>query len=343
MDIEVPLLQTYVDGLDRALGGGIPRGSTVLVAGTPGTMKTSLILWMMHENARLNGVKSLYVSLEQDMDSLKAGAARMGMKNLHESSVYILDMGQLRRGLARSESSKDRFTILYEIIKEAVSASGYGALALDSLEALDALAAIKAPRRHRGRRNLPVAHAGPCQIGRGGEQESRDHAQIAESAQLALEGDDRGGVVRSPGHGLIDRVRDERRDDHVDRNRNRQVGGVSGPQQHPSGLLLQGIREQDGRDAVDRGRDDRPDEKGAEGARERARRGRRVLRSDGRKHGHAEEHSSDDANDNPDEEQHDRQDDVPSVGRAERLAPEDHEDRADEQEHASQQPNDRNP
>src|SRR3989441_11424566 len=147
MDIEVPLLQTYVDGLDRALGGGIPRGSTVLVAGTPGTMKTSLILWMMHENARLNGVKSLYVSLEQDMDSLKAGAARMGMKNLHESSVYILDMGQLRRGLQRSELSKDWFTILFEIIKEAVSSSGYGVLGLDSLEALYALSEIKTPRR----------------------------------------------------------------------------------------------------------------------------------------------------------------------------------------------------
>ncbi len=147
MDVEVPLLQTYVDGLDRALGGGIPRGSTVLVAGTPGTMKTSLILWVMHENARANGVKSLYVSLEQDMDSLKAGAARMGMKNLHESSVYILDMGQLRRGLHRAEASKDWFMILFEIIKEAVSASGYNVLALDSLEALYALSEIKAPRR----------------------------------------------------------------------------------------------------------------------------------------------------------------------------------------------------
>src|SRR5881398_1497039 len=70
---EVPLLQTYVDGLDRVLGGGIPKGSTVLIAGTPGTMKTSLILWMMQENGRAHGVKSLYISLEQDMDSLKAG------------------------------------------------------------------------------------------------------------------------------------------------------------------------------------------------------------------------------------------------------------------------------
>ena len=147
MDVEVPLLQTYVDGLDRALGGGIPKGSTVLVAGTPGTLKTSLILWMMHENARANGVKSLYVSLEQDMESLKAGAARMGMKELQESSVYILDMGQLRHGLQRAEASKDWFMILFEIIKEAVNSSGYQVLALDSLEALYTLSEIKTPRR----------------------------------------------------------------------------------------------------------------------------------------------------------------------------------------------------
>ena len=147
MELEVPILQTYVDGLDRVLGGGIPRGSTVLVAGTPGTMKTSLILWIMHENARTHGTKSLYVSLEQDMDSLKAGAARMGMGNLHESSVYILDMGQLRRGLHRAEGTKDWFTIIIEIVKEAVNSSGYQVLAIDSLEALYALSDLKTHRR----------------------------------------------------------------------------------------------------------------------------------------------------------------------------------------------------
>lgn len=122
-------------------------GSTVLVAGTPGTMKTSLILWMMNENARTRGVKSLYISLEQDMDSLKAGAARMGMGDLHESAVYILDLAQLRKGLHRSETQKDWFTILLEIVKEAVSSSGYQVLAIDSLEALYALSDLKSPRR----------------------------------------------------------------------------------------------------------------------------------------------------------------------------------------------------
>ncbi len=144
---ELPLFHTYVDGLDRALGGGVPKGSTILVAGTPGTMKTSLVLWMMRENARANGTRALYVSLEQAADSLRAGAARMGMEELKESEVYILDLAQLRRGMERSEASKDWITILLEIIKEAVNSTGYQLLAVDSLEALYALTEMKNPRR----------------------------------------------------------------------------------------------------------------------------------------------------------------------------------------------------
>ncbi len=147
METEPPLFQTYVEGLDRALGGGIPKGSTILVSGTPGTMKTSLILWVMHENARVHGTRSLYVSLEQPSESLRAGAVRMGMSHLDESHVYLLDLGQLRRGMERSESTKDWITILLEIIKEAVNSSRYEMLALDSLEALYALTEMKNPRR----------------------------------------------------------------------------------------------------------------------------------------------------------------------------------------------------
>jgi KaiC/GvpD/RAD55 family RecA-like ATPase len=70
----------------------------------------------------------------------------MGMASLHESKVYLLDMGQLRRGLFRNESKKDWVVILLEIIREAVAASGYETLAVDSLEALYAVADLKAPR-----------------------------------------------------------------------------------------------------------------------------------------------------------------------------------------------------
>src|SRR2546427_532260 len=52
MERDLPLIPTHVAGLDAALGGGIPAGAIVLVAGTPGTMKSSLIYNMMYHNAK---------------------------------------------------------------------------------------------------------------------------------------------------------------------------------------------------------------------------------------------------------------------------------------------------
>jgi len=36
------LIKTFVRGFDEEIGGGIPQGHVVLVAGPPGTMKSSL-------------------------------------------------------------------------------------------------------------------------------------------------------------------------------------------------------------------------------------------------------------------------------------------------------------
>ncbi|MFQ5553017.1 MAG: RAD55 family ATPase, partial [Thermoplasmata archaeon] len=46
---------TFVEGFDQALGGGIPEGSVVLVCGTPGTMKTSLVFSVLYHNVREKG------------------------------------------------------------------------------------------------------------------------------------------------------------------------------------------------------------------------------------------------------------------------------------------------
>lgn len=146
MALEVPLLPMYVEGLDKSLGGGIPNGSIVLVAGSPGTLKTSLVLWTMRENARRHGTKGLYLTLEQDARSLRTQAARMG-GDLPESQVYIVDLPHLRRGRPETESSKDWIRILRMLAEEGVSSSGYQVFAIDSLEALYSLAGMKAPRR----------------------------------------------------------------------------------------------------------------------------------------------------------------------------------------------------
>ena len=106
MKTDLPLLKTHVDGLDSALAGGIPQGSVVLVAGTPGTMKSSLAFHIMYYNANL-GHKGLYVTVEESADSLRLAMRRMGLHFIEDSKLYVLDLGILRTSLKRAASTKD--------------------------------------------------------------------------------------------------------------------------------------------------------------------------------------------------------------------------------------------
>jgi len=146
MATSFPLLPTYVEGLDRAIGGGIPRGSTVVVAGTPGTMKTSLVFNMLYNNCH-HGSRALYITLEQSAENLKTAMKRFGFADFSESQVYIVDIGKLRLELNRKEVTSDWLQIILEIVKEAVNSNHYDILALDSLDALYSLMGLHNPRR----------------------------------------------------------------------------------------------------------------------------------------------------------------------------------------------------
>jgi len=92
-------IPTKMEGLDDVLGGGIPDGSVVLVSGAPGTMKTSLTYHILHANA-LDGVRGLYVSLEQSRASLVDHTEGLGYR-LEDTggNLSILDLGMLRKKL----------------------------------------------------------------------------------------------------------------------------------------------------------------------------------------------------------------------------------------------------
>ena len=140
------LLPTHVDGLDRVLGGGIPRGSIVLVAGNPGTMKTSLVFNIMYHNAK-RGSRALYVTLEQTTESLRLAMKRFGLADFKDHHIYILDIGKLRLELNKKEVTRDWIEILLEMIREAVNINAYDILAIDSLDALYSLMGLTNPRR----------------------------------------------------------------------------------------------------------------------------------------------------------------------------------------------------
>jgi KaiC/GvpD/RAD55 family RecA-like ATPase len=62
-------IKTNIKGLDILLGGGIPVHNNVFICGGPGTGKTSLSMEFLYRGA-LNGDNGLFLSLEEDSDSL---------------------------------------------------------------------------------------------------------------------------------------------------------------------------------------------------------------------------------------------------------------------------------
>jgi KaiC/GvpD/RAD55 family RecA-like ATPase len=139
-------LKTYVEGFDEALGGGIPRGSIVLVAGTPGTMKTGLTFSILYENARA-GSKALYISLEESQENLRAAMTDLGMRGLDDVEVYILDIGKIRLEHKDDELSKNWLDVLRKYIDQRVRVNGFDLVAIDSLAALYGLAHLENPRQ----------------------------------------------------------------------------------------------------------------------------------------------------------------------------------------------------
>ena len=140
------IIHTHVEGLDKVLGGGIPRGHVVLVCGTPGTLKSTLCFTAMYRNS-IHGKRGLYVSLEQDGEHLGRSMAKLGMGGPGDDRVYILDMGTIRRELADRETMKDWASVLIDILRTAVREDQYTMVTVDSLEAFYALSNLRNPRR----------------------------------------------------------------------------------------------------------------------------------------------------------------------------------------------------
>lgn len=76
---------THIGELDRVLGGGIVKGSLVLVGGDPGIGKSTLLLQICHNLD--NEKKILYISGEESERQIKLRAERLGAKG---ENMYLL-------------------------------------------------------------------------------------------------------------------------------------------------------------------------------------------------------------------------------------------------------------
>ena len=68
---------TGMKELDRVLGGGIVKGSLILIGGDPGIGKSTLLLQVCRNLAE-NGRKVLYISGEESLQQIKMRAQRIG-------------------------------------------------------------------------------------------------------------------------------------------------------------------------------------------------------------------------------------------------------------------------
>ena len=136
-------VHTFVDGLDAALGGGIPRGHVVLVAGPAGTMKTSLALHMVHRNAAA-GHPGVFVSLEEGRDSLLATMRNLGMEPRDD---FIVDIGRLRMEHETAEEARDWLQILREFLERRQEKQPAELIVIDPLNSLYTLANLAKPRQ----------------------------------------------------------------------------------------------------------------------------------------------------------------------------------------------------
>lgn len=81
-DVRVDNEERYSTGIkemDRVLGGGIVKGSLILVGGDPGIGKSTLLLQVCEKIKP--GSKILYVSGEESVKQIKLRADRLGIKN----------------------------------------------------------------------------------------------------------------------------------------------------------------------------------------------------------------------------------------------------------------------
>jgi KaiC/GvpD/RAD55 family RecA-like ATPase len=145
--MSVERIKTYVEGFDEVLEGGIPKGHVVLVCGSAGTMKTSVCFSILYNNAKKKGLKGLFISLEEGQDNVKNAMEDLGMKNIDDLDIYILDIARIRLEHKDEEQSKNWLDILVKYIQQRVNVNKFDLIVIDSLAALYSLSELNIPRR----------------------------------------------------------------------------------------------------------------------------------------------------------------------------------------------------
>jgi len=169
---DIKRIKTYIQGFDEAMGGGIPEGHVVLVAGSAGTMKSSITFNILYNEVLNNGKIGLFICLEQSYVSLLNHMINMGFdfskievviigsdisemkKKIQQirankkGTFIISDIGTLRKEVrdTKISSGGSWWNLIKNILKRLKEECGLDLFVLDSLNALYVLSDFKEVR-----------------------------------------------------------------------------------------------------------------------------------------------------------------------------------------------------
>jgi DNA repair protein RadA/Sms len=96
-------LSTSIAELDRVLGGGLVKGSAVLIGGDPGIGKSTIVLQASCALARL-GYAVAYVSGEESVDQVQLRARRLGLQAAPVQLASATSVGDIIRTFDNGEA-----------------------------------------------------------------------------------------------------------------------------------------------------------------------------------------------------------------------------------------------
>lgn len=141
-----------VKGLDEILGGGFPRGRTILAVGSPGSGKTILALQFLLAGAAA-GERSIYITFDEKPEQVKENVSEFGwdLDRLEsEGKILFVDATPFRRIVGTSVASSEgrehlplrevvpelTFAGLVETVKRLAEEEGVTRLAVDPITSI---------------------------------------------------------------------------------------------------------------------------------------------------------------------------------------------------------------